>query len=190
VPVSSTVLFASLALGLLADVLLSATWFPPYFRAGLPIYRRTFPAQPASELPLPDHELESAFESGFAHSIAFRTLSPRETAFREQLLQVRLFGYNWVMHGLLTWDYAGRQIRVTGFANWFPTIFFTIVITMAIAGMARPNAGGSASWPLAFVGAGAILLLTYRLHAYTFNQIGNYASRRWSELQTGFGADA
>jgi hypothetical protein len=178
--------FCSVILALVADILLAALWFAPYFRFGLPIYVRTFPSKPATNWPLPAHELEQAFKSSLALSMSFRPLNESQYAFREKLLQFKLYRYLPIMHGLLTWNHAQGSIQIKGYANWFPAVFVAISAIQAIA-YALQGSTTSLLIPIACI---FIVAISYPVEAYSYAQIGRYAARRWSELQVAYGADA
>ncbi len=184
-PLSSITLLAALGFALVADSLFWATWFPPYFRTGIPMYSRSFPAKPASDWPIPAHELQDVFSSLLTYSMGFRALTETQYAFRERL-QIKPVRYIPLMHGLVSWNYQASRLHITGYANWFPIIF---LITASIGSVISFLEGA----PFALVvlaGLLVIIALSYAFQAHSYSQIGKYAARRWSELQVAYGADA
>jgi hypothetical protein len=177
---------AAFAISIIADLVFSLTWTPAYFRTGLLLYSRRFPARPASNWPLPPHELEDEFYSPLAASYAFRSLSPREYAFREHIVQLSLFRYTPLMHGLLDWNFVENHVLVTGRANWFPSVLYAFGVA------------GSLPWTLergALYLVPAILITAvfggiFAIQAYRYTGIGRYAAGRWSDLRAAYGADA
>ena len=125
---------ACLALTVLAvfavEAFLSSRWLPSYFRSGPIVFsqRIVSRALPSSGLPQPV-TLEFEMRSAFAPPLQFRALSPGEIAFREELFEVRLFGYSPVMHGHIEARPLESSVFVRGRLNWSALVLF---VTLAL----------------------------------------------------------
>ena len=118
-------LFFALIMGAVAiDLLAGLTWWPYYFRYGLPLFVRTksfphvTPALPGSKA------LADRFDKTMAMPLLFRRLSKTEIGFRERFWGGFFkFTYTPLVHGLLTIDEFSREIKVVGHANASPLVF-------------------------------------------------------------------
>jgi hypothetical protein len=105
----------------IAELIMSGSWYPFYFRTGIPLFRRSFHflEQPT----ISPETLSEKFHSSFADPLLFHAIGPREIGFREKFFSFRLFNYTPVMHGLILIGQLQHKVTVTGYANWF-VIFF------------------------------------------------------------------
>ena len=186
IPAVSILVIAAIVLSFLADLILSAIWLPLYFTRGIRIYSRSFPANPATEWPLPPYELEDAFRSDLTYSLAFHSVSHTEYAFREKLIQFKPFRYAAIMHGLLIWDFSARSVRIRGYSAWSLIVIFAIILASALASLLQ----GSTHLLIVLAALAVMSSIDYVLQAYAYGQIGKYAARRWSEGKVAYGADA
>lgn len=112
------------------DLFLNATWNPFYYRFGIPIYRRTFKANGFPAQPPSAEEVETAVPQEIWTGIAVHQLDKDLLAFREKLVDWRLFRmkYTPLMHGALKFDKPSGTVKVVGFLNWFPVAFACLFI--------------------------------------------------------------
>ena len=180
---SSVIILTVLMAAAVLDALLAATWSPAYFRHGLPLFFKRFPARPQWNPAFPAASLDAEFTRPCFYSLAFRELSPTVYAFRERLFHISWLRYLLVMHGLVEWDFARSRITVTGYANIFPVAFALANVLLMVQ--------GTPPWSvLVFLGTVAIITLSFATQAFLYLEVGKYAARRWSRLDTTFGADA
>ena len=106
------------------DLLSGLTWWPDYFRVGIPLfvrrqpYSQALPALPASKA------LGDRFSGTAALPLLFRRLSSTEIAIREAFWGGFLrFNYTPLVHGLLEVDETSREMKIIGRANAFPLVF-------------------------------------------------------------------
>jgi len=143
---------------------------PFYFTKGIPIFRRQANSgSTINALPSAD-QLESATGSGIYTRIAFRQLDGSRFAFRERILSGFFkLTYTPIMHGLLEFDRDSGQVRVTGFANWFPVA----LVTVFAFNLPQSEIGIFAAFLL------GLLVLIYALQARRFSQVATAAAARW-----------
>ena len=111
--------FRLVAVAVISEIYLSATWNRFYFRYGLPIFWRTFHKAPGyHNLPSVD-QLQQASKSRLFDSIAFKQIGSNEFAFREKFFSFSIFQATPVMHGLLSFDTYTGEVRIIGHINWF-----------------------------------------------------------------------
>jgi hypothetical protein len=121
-----------LVIVILTELLMSGGWLPFYFRAGIPLFRRSFRffEQPA----ISADNLAAAFTGGFLEPIIFHSISPQEIGFREKFWGLRLsFSYTAIMHGLIRIDNSQHEVSVTGYANWYILCLIAIIISYGLS---------------------------------------------------------
>lgn len=109
------------------EIGLSGTWNHFYFSKGLAIYNHDIQVFNAPQGTLSPELLTERFSKGWSPSFLFRALSPTEIAFREKMIEFRLFSYTPVMHGLLHLTPERRAARVVGFINYWWVFLFGIM---------------------------------------------------------------
>ena len=118
-------LFFTLVLGAIAiDFISGLTWWPRYFRYGIPLFIRRRPLPRALPVLPEPGALDARFESGWIVPIVFKRLSPTEIAVREAFWRGFFkFTYLSLVHGLIEVDPNARELRIVGYANAFPLVF-------------------------------------------------------------------
>jgi hypothetical protein len=149
-----------------------AKWSPPYFRNGLPVFKKHFAANSFSPEPPPAYELEDRFRSKITNSIVFKEISSTEYAFRYKLFE---FGFRirygpTIMRGLILWNFDERRVTVKGYINW-TTFLFCVLIVVGSIGAGSP----AILIPLLFLG------LFYGVEALRFSEVGKFAAECWSK---------
>ena len=153
---SPEILFPLLLGAFLIDVLAGLTWWPPYFRIGIPLFVRKQPFQQA--LPeLPDvAELTEKFSGPWVMPIRFERLSSTQIAVRESFWGGFFkLTYTPLVHGLLEVDTHARELRIVGRANAFSLMF---IIFFAIWMVPRLSANDLGAIPF-FVGVITLLVV-------------------------------
>ena len=120
--------FLVLILGAIAvDLFSGLTWWPGYFRMGIPLfvrkqsYSQAFPVLPGSKA------LGERFCGAWVVPLLFHRLSPTEIAVRERFWGGFFkFTYTPLVHGLLEVDEIEREIKIVGRANAFPLVFLGV----------------------------------------------------------------
>ena len=108
-----------------AEAFLSARWRPSYFRSGLILFSKRIASHAVAPSGLPEAvQLEFEMRSTYAPPLLFRTLSPVEIAFREELFEMRLLGYSPLMHGHIEARPSERSVFVRGRLNWSSLVLF------------------------------------------------------------------
>ena len=171
-------------IALVGDLVLSGLWVKVYFTRGLPIFRRSFDADPPHRQPPPINELQPALKSNVIHSLAMHALSQYEYAFRPTLIQLRVFDYTPTMHGLLRFDLNQRKVVVIGHANWLLILLTAMSVFIFIS--------SSELWVWAFFGGGYTLIVgsLYLMDWRRYMRIGELAARRWTARRFGLPTDA
>jgi len=138
------------------DVVAGLTWWPPYFRIGIPLFVRKLPFRQALPV-LPDvAELAEQFSGSWVMPIRFKQFSSTEIAVRESFWGGFFkFTYTPLVHGLLDVDTNAREIRIVGRANAFPMVFIAF---FAIPFVVRFSASDPVALPL-FAGLIAVLFI-------------------------------
>ena len=116
---------------LVVEIILSATWNYFYFSKGIKIF--TYKLQGINifdRIPSPE-TLSERFSKGWSGSFLFRAISPKEIAFREKMIELKLFTYTPVMHGIILIEPERREIKILGFINWWICGFAIISIGMS-----------------------------------------------------------
>lgn len=123
------VLFPIIFVVLIAELIVSGTWQSFYFRAGIPLFKKSIRLSSPPELSVDD--LNRRFERGVFMPLRFKQMSPHEVAFREAFSGFRLLSYTPVIHGLIRYDETTRELHMIGFANWFALLFIIVLIAIA-----------------------------------------------------------
>jgi hypothetical protein len=165
------VFFIAMIVSLIVDTILSAKWNRMYFTAGLPLLSIRIPVWPRkNDLPsCPD--LEKQFHSGWGPSLVFRELDTNVYAFREKMLEFRLFDSSPVMHGMLYFDSDTGQVFVKGHANWF-ILCFVLMASMVASKMQEP-----------VIALGVLVLVLgvcYWIQYRRYSKVAAYAAQAWS----------
>ncbi len=159
----------------IAEIFVSARWWPGYFMAGIPVYRHTLKVMTDNRQVLSAEQIEAAIPgSGWGAPIQVRRLSGNRFAFRESLLNLN-FGYIPVMHGLLSCDEQRGEIVVHGFANLSAALF---AVFFLVAPFSLSLEAVDFVFPLFLVG---LFLWIYRIQAKRFSQVGEAVQKLWTE---------
>lgn len=164
-------LFFALILGAIAvDFISGLTWWPAYFRYGIPLFVRRRPLPHALPVLPEPGALDDRFEGGWVVPIVFKRLSPSEIAVREAFWRGFFkFTYTPLVHGLLEVDPNARELRIVGHANAFPLVFLA---AFAVPLSIRMNDPGAilivvcllvALFSIQFVRYGNVVHVTLRL---------------------------
>ena len=130
---SPEILFSVLLGAFLIDVLAGLTWWPPYFRIGIPLFVRKQPIQQV--LPeLPDAtELSEKFSGSWVMPIRFKRLSSTQIAVRESFWGGFFkLTYTPLAHGLLDVESNTRELKIVGRANAFSLVFIAFAIPTVV----------------------------------------------------------
>lgn len=110
-----TILLVSL---LLIEAALLVSWNQPYFRFGLPLFRRRVVVPTAALLHFPFGQLEREVASGAWPALLFHPMADRSCAFRESFGLHLGWRYPPLMRGRIVIDRQRSEIRVLGLGNW------------------------------------------------------------------------
>jgi hypothetical protein len=123
-----TAVLVPLLVALAVDVISGLTWWPDYFRIGLPLFVRgqpytvAVPALPGSKA------LADRFSGSWVLPLVFRRLSPTEIAVRESFwggfFRVT---YSPLVHGILEINEVSREIRIVGRVNFLPLALVAVL---------------------------------------------------------------
>ncbi len=147
------------------ELIAAGRWSPSYFRSGIRLFRKTVPY--GGQLTGPEllDALNWRFRGRVWPPLRFRQIGANEYAFREKIIQICWITYTPVMHGLVR--VGEDSATVTGYANWWPLLFFLLFVCPAVA-----DIGGYGG---IFVFGGLLLFtLIYGTQARRFNQVGKY----------------
>lgn len=183
-------LFAIVIITVLVEIALAATWNRFYFTKELSILKYRVAATPYRREPPTTGDLEPQFQSSDAAPLVFGRLSANRYGFREKLVSFSFLRYTPVVHGLLVFDYAHREVVVQGFANWAVTLFSLYWYTALIAG-ADPSAiyliasgDPHVLLVLLFVIAPVLLMgILYAIQFYRYRQVAIRSAEMWSRLR-------
>ncbi len=158
----STTLIAVLLLGIALEFIASLAWLPPYFRYGIPLFRKRVSvgdqfdfsrvlsgAKPAEEL------LDSC-------GLSIKPISPNEIAVRERVFIVSRSA---TLHGVIRFIPDRNEVVAWGFVNW-SLLFFIAAVALML------NRAPVYVWPVALL----IILAT------STSKISNF--RKFVELTT------
>jgi hypothetical protein len=156
-----------IALGLV-ELFCLLLWFPPYYRVGLPLYRRRLRIEPCQQCALPEPEtLAKLFAKGWLVPLNFARLPDGTIGINERMLMPR-FDYVPLMHGVIRLDRDNRGLTLTGNAN-FTVFFLAIFLYAAPRLVAVPGHREPVSYPLWLI-LGAIGLM-YALQVYQYRKV-------------------
>ena len=154
------VFFLSFLASTLAEASIAGLWYPPYYRSGIPVFKKEFHFPLVLSTKLNIDRLDSEFQSGFTSSIVFREIGEDEYAFREALLQIRFLSYPPLMHGHILIKPRRGMVTVVGRLYW--TVFAVMFVAL-----------WPPDWVLEIVPfLVAILFALYAIQAYRFNKVG------------------
>jgi len=156
------VFFLGLLTFALAEASIAGLWYPPYYRSGVPVFKKQFHLPSVISTKLNIDRLDSEFQSGFTSSIVFHEIGNDEYAFREALLQIRFLSYTPLMHGQILIEPRRGIVTVVGRLYW--TVFSLAFIALL-----------AADWVLEIIPFLAILLFTlYFIQVHRFNKVGKF----------------
>lgn len=144
----------------LAEASFAGLWYAPFYRTGLPVYKKQFYLPSVISTKLSIDQLDAEFQSGFTSSIVFREIGEDEYAFREALLQIRFLSYTPLMHGHILIDPRRGIVTVVGRLYWtvFSLAFFVL---------------WPADWVLEIIPFLVVLLFAlYSVQVHRFNKVG------------------
>src|SRR5881409_2009878 len=83
----------------LVELVALVSWYSPYYRTGVVVFRRRYPAP--KELELEPRALRLRLVTRRDPAFLFHRLSASEVAFRERLFQLRFLNHTPIVRGLL-----------------------------------------------------------------------------------------
>jgi len=113
--------------------------------------------------------LEEGFRGRLGPSLRFREIGHGVIGFRQTLLEVRLFNYLPMIHGLVWIDSSSRQAQVEGRTDWWPAV------AVAYAGvflLKRPD-----MWPI-LVFMTSVFIIVYLIQARLFRAVGKFIAEK------------
>lgn len=125
------VFFFSTFLFAIIDQILNATWAKWYFKYGIPMYKRIGFLKSDVLLPTDAEHIQGIISDSSYTPILVKDLGNHYFAFREKLFDISKANYTPLMHGLLAIDPLKREMKIIGFANFYP-IFFALTILSLI----------------------------------------------------------
>jgi hypothetical protein len=141
------------------DLLAGLTWWPAYFRIGIPLFVRRQPFPQALAVLPGSKVLAESYSSAWVVPILFRRLSSTEIAVREAFWGGFLkFTYTPLVHGLLEADPIAREIKIVGRANAFPLVFLA---AFAVPLSIRMSASDPVAIPFLVFLFGSLLLIQF-----------------------------
>ncbi len=153
------ILFAVVVVAVAVDLLAGLTWWPAYFRIGIPLFVRRQPYPQAVAVLPGSKALTDKYSSSWVIPILFRRLSSTEIAVREAFWGgFQKFTYTPLVHGLIEADPLAREIKIVGRANAFPLVFlaaFAIPLTI------RMNSNDPVAIPFLVFLFGSLLLIQF-----------------------------
>jgi len=154
------VFFLSFFTSTLAEAFIAGLWYPPYYRSGIPVFKKKLHSPLVLSTKLNIDRLDAEFQSGFTSSIVFREIGEDEYAFREAFLQIRFLSYTPLMHGHILIEPRRGIVTVVGRLYW--TVFSLAFIAL-----------WPAVWVLEIIPFLAVLLFTlYAIQVRRFNKVG------------------
>ncbi len=153
------VFFVMMLVAVAVDLLAGLTWWPSYFRIGIPLFVRRQPFPQAVPVLPGSTALAESYSNSWVVPILFRRLSSTEIAVREAFWGGFLkLTYTPLVHGLIEADPIAREIKIVGRANAFPLVFLA---AFAVPLSIRMSASDPVAIPfLAFL-VGSILLIQF-----------------------------
>ncbi len=199
---SSIVFIVAFLVLILYSITCRLLWSPFYFKSGIVLWSMKYPANPQSEWPLMTHELEDRFRHNLGRHIVFKELSRNVLAFRSKLFQVGLFKrINRGVIGILLWNFEDRNVEIKIYLDWVSIALravLTVVLLMEIQRFIIESIFNITFMILMFVLVYGFVDLISRIligrwfHKVPtiYDEIGSYAARRWSHVETAYGVDA
>ena len=166
------VLFAAIYL---IELVALVSWYSPYYRIGIVVFRRRYPAP--REFELEPHALRRRLVPRRDPAFLFHRLSANEIAFRERLFRFRLVNHTPTMRGLLELDSSNRSLMITGRLQWG-------VIPLAVLFVLVPLAAGPIPGLVFPVGLALTVLILLAIDRAHFDR---FAARLIDESITSFG---
>ena len=155
------------------ESIVSARWYPTYFKFGIPIYSKAYPFYGTAPEPIGEVALNEALRQNYTPALIFKEIEPNTFAFREKMFQFRLLSYTPLMHGRLEINPNSRTINVIGLLNWWILAF---IMTFLISFSKHFEA-----IPFMLLVLGAI----YLFQKGKYDKVGKFAfewnSRDWSK---------
>jgi hypothetical protein len=117
-----------------AEMGVSGTWQPFYFRMGYEIFHRSVQLAEPAWLPAETvaEALSEERQEWYLSPLQFAPLSYHEIAFREAFFSLRPITYAPVMHGLIHYDVEEGLLSVSGLVNWYVIPAFLALIAMFV----------------------------------------------------------
>jgi hypothetical protein len=139
----------------LIEVGVTLAWFAPYYRFGIPVFRRSVRLE---EAPVVDaEELTGIFRGSWVPPIVFRRFADGTLLFREGFA-LTVTSYTPVMRGVLSYDEETRTLVVTGRVNW------SVLAFVAVTAFTLPHTQ-------TFLFMGALLLVLYTVQAWRYSRV-------------------
>ena len=115
----------------LIELVALVSWYSPYYRVGIVVFRRRYPAP--RELELEPQALRRRLAPRRDPAFLFHRLSASEIAFRERLFKFRLVNHTPIMRGLLELDSSSRSLMITGRLQWgiIPLALLFVLVPLA-----------------------------------------------------------
>ena len=125
---SGLLIFFVLVAAAVFEFMWTVTWYPPYFRYGVPIYLSRIPC-PSVTLPLPSpNELSGRYKARWDDPPLFRSLSATEIGFRDPLFEIRPFSAWRLTHGLIELRQSTADVLLVGYVNLTMLLLGTVVL--------------------------------------------------------------
>lgn len=153
-------MFKLLLVLLVIEGILQIAWNRPYFRWGLPVFKRRIQVTSTQLACFSLAQVENAVEQTRWPDLRFHPLSEHAYAFRETFLVFVGPVYPLVMRGHIVIDRRRREIVITGFCNWAVLYMIAVILVPALA--IKPGAA------LMFLG---LLALVYLLQRSRFGNV-------------------
>ena len=142
-----------------------------YYSVGVPLFRKRVPVHYVASSPPDPAALSGALSKSVFLPFLFKRLDGTEVGFREALGVRSLFkvSYPPLMHGLVVFDSASRQVVVTGYANlWMCALIVYVGKQFVVA-----RDLGLTIFFLVFVA------VCYGLQARRYGRVAKVAAEEW-----------
>lgn len=169
-------LFGFIGVVVVAEMYVSARWWPTYFLAGIPIYRRTFRTNGESGRLPTAAEIEAALpDSGWSSPMLIRQIGDNSFAFREAMRHFDI-GYPPVMHGSIVLDRTTGNLKIYGYVNTYIALFSCFFL---LAPLAIPLDPIDYIFPVFVWG---LVAWIYRIQARRYRQVEEAVIKAWPQL--------
>ena len=145
----------------LVEYILSIFWYAPYYRYGLPVYRRKIHISKFK--PGFAEKLERYQDAGAARPLVFRAISYDEIAFREKVYGLYWIDYAPVIRGLIHLSEKRRSVMLTAKVNWYALLIPVLFLFMV-------RSIGNWAYILIIL---VIFLAIYVFQRHRFDKVGN-----------------